>query len=425
MSARARLHEIRQPLSGLVFLLVIVGLLVAAVVDYQGGFTSRTRVTLLVPDAGTQLSVGAQVKLHGAVVGTVDEIRADARGAVLTLALRPEDTDLIPVDTVARILPKTLVGQDYVDLVTPVGAGGPTVTEGSVIQRDTSATAATLEGALDDLFQVLQVLPADQVASTLNALSGALEGRGEQLGTTLVSLQDYLARLNPALPTLTDDLRDLATLSTTYTDAAPDLLQALEDFSVTARTVTEQRQELAGLFQGVRTAGDDLDAFLRANEDNLIRVAGANRTALTTLARYAPEYPCLLSQLAGLVPKVDDIFAAGTDRPRLSITARVTNSRGAYRPNQDEPAYADDRGPRCYPIKDLAPQYPENGGPFADGTVPPETRAGLPTSLPGSLAGSDAETGLLEGLLGLSRTEAPFAPLLLGPALRGTEVTVR
>lgn len=464
-----RVSAARLPLTGLVFLVLLMGMLVAAVVDYQGGFTARTRVVLYVPDAGSQLAQGAQVKLRGSVVGTVDRIQPSDRGARLTLALDPDRTDLIPADTVARILPKTLVGQDYVDLVVPAGSQARPVVEGSEIRRDTSTTAATLEGALDKLLDVLQVLPPQQVSSTLNALSSALEGRGETLGQTLVSLQSYLERLNPALPTLADDLRGLQQLSRTYVDAAPDLLQALDDLSVTARTVTEQRTELADLLATVTVAGDDLRGFLARNRDNLIELVDVSRPTLTTLARYAPEYPCLLDQLAGLVPRIDAIFGKGDARPALNITLVVTNSRGKYKPNQDEPSYDDDRGPRCYEVVRIAPQYPADG-PIEDGSVPPPApdpaantanrsaagqqpgtsgtpragvtprtglprnglprtevpRSGLPgAQLPAALPGSDAEADLIAALLGQEPDRGSFAPLLMGPVLRGSEVSLR
>lgn len=423
----ARVESSKLPVAGLAMVLVLIGLAVAAVADYQGAFSPRTRVTLLVPDAGNQLSVGAQVKLRGAVLGTVDEIEASGQGARLTLALENDKTALVPVDTTARILPKTLVGQDYVDLVVPAQHSAETVSEGDEIQRDTSASTATLEGALDELLQVLRVLPPQQVASTLNAVSTALEGRGEELGTTLTRLQRYLQGLNPSLPVLTDDLRALAEFSDTYEAAAPDLLAAMDDLATTAVTVREQQENLRELFTSLDRTGDRLGDFLRENEDNLINLVDVSRPTLTTLARYAPEYPCLLEQLAGIVPRIDDIFGKDEARPALNITLKVTNSRGKYVPG-DEPEYRDDRGPRCYDIVRYAPQYTAEG-PLLDGSyAPPAAARGdgglqvLPETTAGNPAGSPAEADLLGGLSG---GDGGVASLLLGPLLRGSEVSAR
>jgi phospholipid/cholesterol/gamma-HCH transport system substrate-binding protein len=369
------LAAVRLPLVGLAFLVILAGLVTAAVVDYTGGFQRRVEVTLVVPDAGNQLGRGAQVKLHGAVVGSVEAIETEGEGAVLTLWLDPDRVDLIPANAVARILPKTLVGQDYVDLVLPEQPSATRIAAGDTIARDTSASAVLLEGALDSLLDVLQALPPQQVSSTLNAVATALEGRGATLGTTLTTLGDYLGELNPSIPTLADDFRGLARLSDTYTQAAPDLLAAFEDLTTTAGTLSAREGELDELLTGFRRTGDELELFLDANAQNLVDVAADNRSTLSTLATYAPQFPCLLDQLAGLVPRVDEIFGKGEERPSLRITLRVTQSRGKYLPNQDEPEYADTRGPQCYEIVRIAPQAPESG-PLRDGTGPSAGAAG-------------------------------------------------
>ena len=367
---QGRLAAVRLPLIGLTFLVILAGLIAASIVDYSGGFERRVHVSLEVPDAGSQLGLGAQVKLHGAVVGTVEEITTTGDGALLTLALYPERVDLIPANTVARILPKTLVGQDYVDLVLADQPSEERIAEGGTIARDTSAYAASLEGALDDLLDVLEALPPQQVSSTLNAVATALQGRGATLGTTLTTLGGYLGELNPSLPTLADDLRGLARVSDVYTDAAPDLLAAFDDLTTSARTLSGNREDVGALLGGVRRTSDELELFLDANAENLVDVAATNRSTLALLAAYAPEYPCLLDQLAGLVPRVDEIFGKGEARPSLRVTLRVTNSRGKYEPDQDEPVYADTRGPQCYEIVRIAPQDP-GGRPLRDGSERP------------------------------------------------------
>ncbi|KAA2234892.1 ABC transporter substrate-binding protein, partial [Solihabitans fulvus] len=79
---------------------------------------------------------------------------------------------------------------------------------------------------------------------------------------------------------------------------------------------------------------------------------------------YAPEYPCFLQGLASFAPIIEKAFGKGTDKPGLHITMEITNNRGNYKPNQDEPVYGDKRGPRCYDITPRPtpfPQYPPEG----------------------------------------------------------------
>ncbi|MDQ8035322.1 MAG: MCE family protein, partial [Bordetella sp.] len=51
-----------------------------------------------------------------------------------------------------------------------------------------------------------QRVPAD-LNATLTALATALEGRGEQIGQNLETLDSYLKRINPQIPALLEDLK--------------------------------------------------------------------------------------------------------------------------------------------------------------------------------------------------------------------------
>ncbi|NIB31541.1 hypothetical protein HBB16_06990 [Pseudonocardia sp. MCCB 268] len=54
----------------------------------------------------------------------------------------------------------------------------------------------------------------------------------------------------------------------------PDLLAALDDLTVTSRTVVEKREGMRNLYRSVTGASDDLRAFLDANGENLIGSPG-------------------------------------------------------------------------------------------------------------------------------------------------------
>ncbi len=55
---------------------------------------------------------------------------------------------------------------------------------------------------LDGLLPLLQAIPPESLASTLGALSQALDGRGEQLGVTLDQLDTIFAGVNTRMPDL-------------------------------------------------------------------------------------------------------------------------------------------------------------------------------------------------------------------------------
>ncbi|HVL85991.1 MAG TPA: MCE family protein [Pseudonocardia sp.] len=382
------MSRVRKRLQGLAFVAVLLLLVTLAVASYSGAFEDGVPVTLRVERTGSQLNPGGDVKVRGLIVGSIESIGTEAasRGASVQLQLDPELVDRIPAGVSARLLPKTLFGEKYVELVLPegvdpVGGVARPIAAGDVIPLDRSRPARELERALDGLLPLLQAVQPQDLATTLGALSAALEGRGENLGETLVRLQELTGGIRPALPDLQEDITQLADFAGNLDEAAPDLLDALEDFSVTSRTLVEQRADLQALFTGLTGASDDLRAFLDRNGEDLIALADASRPTLESLARYSPQFPCLFSQLAGAVPEANRAFGAENGRPGIHITLEIVNSDGKYVPDEDEPEYGDDRGPRCYPIVIPGPQYPPDG-PFRDGSRHPVAPEGTPRGEP-------------------------------------------
>jgi phospholipid/cholesterol/gamma-HCH transport system substrate-binding protein len=430
----------KRRLQGLVFVVVLLAMVGLAVGKYAGAFDDGVPVTLQVDRVGNQLTERADVKVRGMRVGQVESVSTDGSHATVQLSLQPDKADQIPSNVSARLIPKTLFGEKYVSLVLPDGPQASPLAAGDVIPLDRSEAAREVERVLDGLLPLLEAVEPQDLATTLGALSQALAGRGEDLGQTLVRLQELTGGLRPAVPDLQEDITQLADFAGNLDAAAPDLLDALDDFAVTSRTVVEQREHLHELLTGVTSASDDLRSFLGANRSNLIALAASSRPTLESLARYSPEFPCLFDQLAGLVPLADQAFGKDTGRPGIYITLEIVNNKGKYIPNQDEPRYEDDRGPRCYPILPLGPQQPPDG-PFKDGSKAPPPHAGTPMgsaedfgAVPASYSGmgvpnSPGEQQVVAELIAAQDGTSPdavpaWSTMLVGPLYRGTEVTL-
>ena len=204
-----------------------------------------------------------------------------------------------------------------------------------------------------------------------------------------------------------------------------------------------QRAGLDDLFATLSTASIDLTSFLAANKNNLISLGSTVQSTLAVLARYAPEYPCLLQQLVDEIPAADAAFGKGTAHPNVSrVTIEITSSRGKYLPGVDTPRYQDKRGPKCYPVaKPPArfPQYP-SGGPLKDGSSkPPPPKSDKPQDFQPTtpqaatgapvLANTPPEQDLIAALiapsLGIMPEDVPaWSSLLVAPLFRGAEVNL-
>ncbi|MGH3517284.1 MAG: MCE family protein [Haloechinothrix sp.] len=450
---KALLSRLRHQALGLVFLIVVVLFFAVTIGTYNKAFTDVALVQLKVGHAGNQMREGADVKVRGMVVGEVRSITTSGDGATLALALNPARLEVIPANVSAQLLPKTLFGERYVKLSLPEGQGVGAVAHiqaGAVIPQDRSRNAIELERALDNLMPVLQAVEPQKLASALNAVSTALDGRGEKLGETLVEFSEFVGEFNPSLPDLKADLSAFAEVADTYAEASPDLLDAMSTFTTTSKTLVEQQHNLIELYSTVTAASVDLTGFFRVNKDNLINLTTNAQPTLDVLAKYAPQYPCMLRQLAAQVPAAEKAFGLGTAHPETNaVTIEFISGRGAYEPGVDEPRYLDKRGPRCYqpaPYPQRWPQYPPDGA-IKDGSSHPPTGEddgtadidyedfGSPSGSGGAAAGVPVANSPMEQQL-LSVLSAPsvghdpanvpgWSSLLVGPLYRGMEVRLR
>ena len=458
MSTRTALFTARRRLLGLALLMCIVLFLALTVATYKRAFTSSTDVVLKAASTGNQLLPDSDVKTHGMIVGRVSEVEPTRNGSAVHLELEPDKAKLLPANVSARLLPRTLFGERYVSLDMPAEPAGR-LRSGDVISQDRTRASVELEQVLSDTMPVLEAIHPAELATTLNSLNHALEGRGQSIGDTISRLNSYVSELNPSLPDLQANLREVVGVAETYEQAAPDVLQALGNLSTTARTLVDQQQNLRTLTSQLTTTSGDATKFFEANGQNLIRFGETSRPTLDVLSKYSPAYPCFTKDMAEFVPRVNQAFGAGTDEPGLHITLEVVPNRGKCEPNQDEPEYGDKRGPRCYDFRNGPnpfPQYPPDG-PLHDGSVPPPAarpadQGLLPGSGGGAGGGAPASTspqsasGAAGGDLGLQNSpmerdmvstvlapsmgvpakEVPgWGSLLVGPVLRGAEVSYR
>lgn len=419
-------------LLGVAFLLVLAVLLGLSVATYDKAFTPVVPVTLRTDHVGNQLQAQSDVKLRGIVVGSVRKVSSDGSGARVELALDPDMVDAIPANVQARLLPKTLFGERYVSLVIPPNPSAAHLRAHDVIPQDRSATAVELERVFADVLPLLRTLRPDKLNATLTALSTALQGRGEQLGHTLSELDTYLRRIAPSVDTLVADVRGLADTADVYSAAAPDLLGVLANLRTTSATIVDRQHQLAALLQSTAGLADTGQAVLAENAQRIIAVSAHSRPLLQLLARYAPEYPCLLTALSEQEPLLEDVF--GGKQPGLHITLEVIRDRGKYVPG-DEPQYVAHSGPDCHglPTRPGMRNYnpgvhiPDGSAATGSGLLGRADSAALLSPLDLGVQGSAAERRWVDAIvaptLGVAPDEVPgIADLLFAPMARGTEV---
>ena len=424
-----REHRLRDAFVGLIYLAVIAGLISLSVMIYNKDFVSTVKVTLTTNDIGSSLQRGSDVKVRGLLVGEVTKIGTNGDGARLQLALSPAKAKQIPTNVTARLLPKTLFGERYVSLVLPSTPSAATLQSGDQIAQDRSAPAVELDHLFDDLLPVLTAVQPEKLASMLGEFSKALRNRGTELGQTFTTIEAYLKKFLPKVPELESDLSAFASVLDTYNTAAPDLLNALNDMTVSSKTLVDQQKELRTLFATVTTASNTIGGFVSSNSDTIISLSKDSLPSLQVAAQYSSEFPCISKALANFIPTMDRVLGAGTKEPGMHVILHNVPVVLPYQSGKDNPQpYNDKDGPRC-------PYVPSAGlanTALATSTAKPAAQSTLLGGQSQDLgtANSPGENQIIAELIAPTMKMAPsdfpkWGSLLLGPTLRGTVVSVK
>jgi len=306
----AREHT-RLLVSGVAFVVTIALLIWLSIAIYDKKFDRVTWVTIDADRAGLQLARFGDVRLNGALVGQVRDIGQQGDHAVIKVALDPSDAKQIPDNVSVKIIPTTLFGQKYVEFEVPGDPSSSHLTDGSVIPASRVTTNVELSQVLANLFPLLRAVRPADLNATLSAIASALQGRGEEIGRTMDELGKYLGAIDGHLPTLKQDLIELAKVSKDYDIAAPDLLDTLANLTVTSKTIVQKKRDIDVFFSDLTGLSDTATRFLDVNGENLIRMGQVTEPMLALLARYSPEFPCLIKGAAAYAPILSKTFAGG------------------------------------------------------------------------------------------------------------------
>ncbi|MGB6181526.1 MAG: MCE family protein [Rhodococcus sp. (in: high G+C Gram-positive bacteria)] len=433
---------VARRLAGLAFFLAVIAFVGGSTLIYTKAFDSSVMVDLVTDSVGNALPRSADVKARGVIVGEVRSTTTIDGRVVSRIALNRDAVVAIPSTVTARLLPKTLFGERYVALQIPRAPVTRPIADGDRILQDVSGNAVEVGALLDSVLPLLDAVPPEKLAAALGAVSQALDGRGDMVGRTIDRLETIFSSLGAEVSTIQDDLAGFATLTETYSTAAPDALDALDNLTVTGRTVVERTSDIDTLLASAVSTSSGTANLLADNADSIITFARNIRGTTELLADFSPTFGCWLPAFAELIGDAERILGVNDPFPGARASVNFVNPRGAYLPNQDEPRLFDDRPAACYldvtAPGEFFPQYPGSG--LNDGSYQPPSRNPGPTDIayseapqyapiPTSYAGSDIERSTLAVVygeaVGIDPESVPSWTTLVGaPALRGADVSV-
>jgi len=283
-------------------------------------FTEYDDVKLTTSKSGLSLPNRADVKLRGMIVGVVREVHNENGRVVMTLGMDPKVIDRVPSNVRVEIIPKTLFGEKYINLI-PTGA--PT---GAHLQAGDTITDAKVpvefEQFFNDIYPILTAVPPEKVAYTLTALADTLEGRGSSLGETLDETNDYLKKLNPDTQQSVDDIIALGKVSDSYAGQMDDFGKLLRNSAKVSRTVEDKKHELGDVFDETDNLAGVLQDLFDAAGDDIIATASNSVQPLKVGNEYSSMFPCWFKGLDTLITRhLNEVFTTNNLHIDLILVA--------------------------------------------------------------------------------------------------------
>lgn len=324
----------------LVALAVVVGLLLAR---SFGKFDDVVPATALLDTAGGALEVGAEVKLDGVVVGEVTSIEPAKQGVALDLEFAADQADKVPGNATVRVLPISIFGAAYVELLRPRSTEG-VVEAGDTLHQDRSATTIELGDLLEDTEALVDALGPAELATALETFAATLDGKGDDIGTMIETANRAVQRIDPYVPLIRQDIRLLTTTMTTFAQITPNLFTALDGFMALGQTLVDMEEEFQGVLAGFSANSDSIQGLVEES-------GGALRTGVPLLRRVVSALYAgrgdIPRTFAAVIKLTDGAAPALSYGPYMRIDAdlRLQDEREYGR--GDCPTYGGLRGEGC------------------------------------------------------------------------------
>lgn len=380
--------------------LVVLATATAVVTVGPNLFTGTPVVSARVPADAGPIRPKSSVQYRGVVVGKLIATEPGGGGARLRMAMDSAELGHIPTGVRARVLPKTLFGDQTIELSLPPGAmpSGARLSAGAVVPADTSQRTVELYRVYTRLYDLVNTLRPAQLQVALSTLAEAMRGHGAGIGRAIDTADSLSQRLTPDK---TDaSLNELSQLGHQVEQSTPDVLATMDDVVSLSRTVNAKQQSIKQLLSSGTELAHQSQGLLADNGERAVQVVHLLDPATKALANDPGAIKSSVDNLESFLKKGSETFRDG----RFQIRAPVTfQDPYPYGP-QDCPRYPGLNGPNCGP----APA-PATGGGTSGAVGSPEEKSALRQMAPQLPSQPD-----VSGPMGV----------LLGPIVRGTQVLV-
>lgn len=273
----------RRGLQRLLVLAVVLALVIAGGLWWLVGATS-THVTAYF-DKAVGLYTGSAVRVLGVQVGQVDGVHPE--GPVVRADISVDRGVQIPSGAHAVVISPSLVSDRYVQL-TPAYSGGPSLSSGSVIPRQRTATPVELDELYRSANRLSTALGPDgankngALSNLLNTGAANMRGNGQKLNDTVRQLGEAantlqgskgdlfstVDNLNKFTGALAASDKQIHEFDTRFADVNGFLAADSQQMGAALKSLSGSLNEVNGFVKNNR-------GLLKSNVDNLAGVSKA------------------------------------------------------------------------------------------------------------------------------------------------------
>ncbi len=142
------------------------------------------------PDSGG-IFTSAEVTYRGVTVGKVGDLRLLGKGVQVDLHLDNCSHPRIPASAAAIVSDRSVVGEQYVNLVPP-SSGGPYLSNGMTIPMSRNKVPVSAQHLLQNMDSLVNSVDLPALRTAITELGNALDHRGQDLGNLLDASHTFL-----------------------------------------------------------------------------------------------------------------------------------------------------------------------------------------------------------------------------------------
>lgn len=331
---------------------LVLGLLWAR---YEGKFDSTTDVSASLTDVGDGLISGADVRYNGMIVGQVDSVSVVGSSSDqlrdVKMLLEPKQAEGIPATVTARTVPSNLFGVNSVELIAPKAATDARLSDGDVVEADTSEPTIRLQDAQNELRTLLRSVPPEDLGMVLGTIADALDGGGATFSTFVGVLDSYWKTINEQFPAgAPSGFGNFTAAVEGLASSTPELLDTLGKSVKPALTLTEKQDDLTALLSNGQELLDATQSLFAKNGDAGKKVVRSLNTTLGATMYDPDAMPQALRELYVLAGRVLGVFTGVNGHAQLNLGVNFSAYRMYTKQNcpvYDGGPYGQLRGPGC------------------------------------------------------------------------------